>query len=137
MIMPSLRSLRSHNLQRTSLRLSSAFEIHTGDELLISWRKFLLHDEFVSFEDFTLVIHVGGFDLDLIVCEFIAVVTESDDPGGLCRRQFRTEFRVRDHNVLGGIRPQEHCDQAVAILPYSKNEDHADKKQAPGDDPVP
>src|SRR5215510_7023817 len=114
MIMPSLRSLRSHNLQRTSLRLSSAFEIHTCDELFISWRKFLLHDEFVSFEYFALVIHVSGFQLDLIVCEFIAVITESDDPGRLCRRQFRTEFRVRDHDVLSGIRPPEHCDQAIA-----------------------
>src|SRR5262249_41761928 len=133
----SLRSLGSHNFQRTSLRLSSAFEVHTCDELFVSWRKFLLHDEFVSFEYFALVIYVGGFELDLIICEFIAVVTSSDNPARICRRQFRTEFRVGDHNVLCGIRPPEHCDQAIAVLPYSKNEDDADKKQPPDDDPLP
>src|SRR5215467_13471256 len=128
MIIRLLHLLRAKHLQSTGLRRAAAFEINAADKLFISRRQLLPYDEFVTLEHSSLIIQVCGLELNLVVREFLAAVAETDNPGRLRSGQFRAEFHVSDHNVAARIRPLEQCDEAVAILPYSENENDPNKK---------
>ena len=131
-----LHLLGAQHFQRAVLGHTTAFEIHAADELLVSGRELLLHDQFVSVEDFSLFVHVRGFELNLIVRELVAIIAESDNPGWFRSRQLRTEFRTGDHDIPGGIRTPNECHQAAAVLPDSENQNDSDKKQPSRNDPL-
>ena len=76
------------------------------------------------------------FEFDLIICELVAVITESDDPGRLGSRQFRTEFRARDHDVACGIRAAEQVHKAAAVLPDSEKQNNSGQQEASRGNPL-
>jgi hypothetical protein len=128
--------LRAEHFQPAALRLTAAFEIYAADEFLIPWRELLSHDEFVSFEDFSLFVQVSGLELNLVVGEPIAIVAEPDYPGGLGSRKFRTEFGASDDDIPCRIRTPEHGHQPAPVLPDAENQNDSDKKQPSRNNPL-
>src|SRR5262245_4652958 len=129
--------LRVYHLQRSTFCGSPAFKIHASDNFFISRWNLLLHDQLVLLENFSLVVQICRLELDVIVRELFAVVAEADNPRRLYARSFRTEFRMRDHDVARRIRPAQVTDETVAVLPNAENNDNADKNEASRDDPLP
>src|SRR5262249_26946577 len=114
----------------------SAFEIDAADELFISGRELLLYEQFVALQNFSCVVHIRGLELNLVISELLATVAETDNPGRLRPRQFRTELHTCDHNIADRVGPPKQRDKAVPILPYSENENDSNEKQPPSDDPL-
>src|SRR3989442_12596698 len=86
---------RSHDFQLATFGGSAGLKIDASNKFFIAGWELLPDRQLVHLESGSLFVKVGGFYLDLIVGELIAVVAQSYDPGRSEERRVGKECRSR------------------------------------------
>src|SRR5206468_9648378 len=107
---------RSHDFQLATLGGSAGLKIDASNKFLIAGRELLPDRQLVHLESGSLFVKVGGFYLDLIVGELIAVIAQSNDPGGPCSGCFRRKPAPGKKNSAERLRAFKKAGKSAPVL---------------------
>src|SRR6266478_9964714 len=133
----SLRLFSSQHRQSAPLCAAAALEINAAYDFFVARRQLLFHDEFVVFQDRSLVVQVSRLELDLVVGVSLAAVAQADDPDRLVSRQFRPEFRTCYDDIALRICATKPQHDRVAVRAVAENQNNADQDKPARNDPLP